>query len=85
MHNVDRKRKYIPLNKNYQNDVFLYILYSDQDLYCGVCLKVVSAPERPNIITDTTVIMGSTDNDNKEACPKCGGKVGTSLLIQQSS
>ncbi len=47
----------------------------DNDIYCGVCLKVVTAPERPTLITDTTIIMGSGDADTKDSCPKCGGKV----------
>ncbi len=40
-----------------------------------MCLKVVTAPERPTLITDTTIIMGSGDADTKDSCPKCGGKV----------
>merc|ERR1719219_2994160 len=47
----------------------------DQDIYCNVCLKIVSAPERPQVITDTTIIMGSGDPENKDSCPRCGGKV----------
>jgi len=47
----------------------------DQDIYCSICLKVVSAPERPQLITDTTIIMGSGDEDVKDSCPRCGGKV----------
>ena len=54
--------------------------FLDQELYCGVCLKVVTAPERPQIITDTTVIMGNADSDDKESCPKCGGKVGSHVI-----
>ncbi len=50
-------------------------LFIDNDIYCGVCLKVVTAPERPTLITDTTIIMGSGDADTKDSCPKCGGKV----------
>ena len=35
----------------------------------------MTAPERPQVITDTTVIMGSGDTDVKDSCPGCGGKV----------
>ena len=48
----------------------------DQDLYCGICYKKETAPERPQVMTDTTVIMGSGDTDVKDTCPVCGGKVG---------
>ena len=51
------------------------IIILDQDIYCGVCLKIVTAPERPSLITDTTIIMGSGDPDLKDSCPRCGGKV----------
>ena len=27
------------------------------------------------VITDTTIIMGSGDPENKDSCPRCGGKV----------
>ena len=27
------------------------------------------------VLTDTTVIMGSGDQDIKDSCPRCGGKV----------
>ena len=50
--------------------------FADQDLYCGICYKKETAPERPQVMTDTTVIMGSGDTDVKDTCPVCGGKVG---------
>ena len=50
--------------------------FPDQDLYCGICYKKETAPERPQVMTDTTVIMGSGDTDVKDTCPVCGGKVG---------
>ena len=37
-----------------------------------VCHKAVTAPERPQIITDTSQIPA---DDDKEGCPRCGGKV----------
>ena len=45
---------------------------NDGDIYCKVCHKVVTAPERPQFQTDTTVIMAE---EEKEGCPRCGGKV----------
>jgi len=56
-------------------DSLLVSVAPDQDIYCGVCLKIVTAPERPSLITDTTIIMGSGDPDLKDSCPRCGGKV----------
>jgi len=56
-------------------DSLLVSVAPDQDIYCGVCLKIVTAPERPTVITDTTIIMGSGDPDLKDSCPRCGGKV----------
>jgi hypothetical protein len=53
----------------------LFFVQLDHDIYCGVCLKIVTAPERPTLITDTTIIMGSGDADTKDSCPRCGGKV----------
>ena len=37
-----------------------------------VCHKAVTAPDRPQIITDTGSIQAE---DEKEGCPRCGGKV----------
>ena len=40
------------------------------------------------VLTDTTIIMGSGDPDLKDSCPKCGGKVShehTYKLIQFNS
>lgn len=42
-----------------------------------VCYKVVTAPERPQIITDTSQIPAE---DEKEGCPRCGGKVHNTFL-----
>lgn len=44
----------------------------DANIYCKVCHKVVTAPDRPQIITDMTGILA---DDEKEGCPRCGGKV----------
>ena len=38
-----------------------------------VCHKAATAPERPQIITDTSQIPAE---DEKDGCPRCGGKVG---------
>ena len=43
----------------------------DGNAYCKVCYKTVTAPERPQIITDTSQIPAE---DDKEGCPRCGGK-----------
>lgn len=56
-------------------DSLMVAVAPDQDIYCTVCLKIVTAPDRPQNITDTTVIMGDPDSDSKDACPRCGGKV----------
>jgi len=56
-------------------DSLMVAVGPDQDIYCGVCLKIAFAPERPQVITDTTIIMGSGDEETKDSCPRCGGKV----------
>ena len=40
-------------------------------------LSVAIRPRRDiyQVITDTTIIMGSGDPENKDSCPRCGGKV----------
>ncbi|TRY73464.1 hypothetical protein TCAL_02229 [Tigriopus californicus] len=44
----------------------------DNEVYCKVCFKVVTAPERPQYNTDTTILMAE---EEKDGCPRCGGKV----------
>jgi len=43
----------------------------DGDIYCKVCYKIVTAPERPQI-SDVAIIPAE---DEKDGCPRCGGKV----------
>ncbi len=42
------------------------------NVFCKVCFKVVTAPERPQYNSDTTVIPA---DEEKEGCPRCNGKV----------
>jgi len=44
----------------------------DNNVYCKVCYKVVTAPERPQICTDLGQIAAE---DEKDGCPRCTGKV----------
>ena len=44
----------------------------EMNVFCKVCFKVVTAPERPQYQTDTTIIMAE---EEKEGCPRCSGKV----------
>jgi len=44
----------------------------DNNIYCKVCYKVVTAAERPQVCTDTSQIQAE---DEKDGCPRCGGKV----------
>lgn len=37
-----------------------------------MCFKIVTAPDRPQFQTDTTIIPA---DDEKEGCPRCNGKV----------
>lgn len=48
-------------------ELWISIFYSYK-----VCYKAVTAPERPQIITDTSQIPAE---DEKEGCPRCSGKV----------
>jgi DNA-directed RNA polymerase subunit RPC12/RpoP len=44
----------------------------DGNAYCKVCHKTVTAYDTPITITDTSQIQAE---DEKEGCPRCGGKV----------
>jgi hypothetical protein len=44
----------------------------DNNVYCKVCHKIVTANDRPQIITDMGMIAAE---DEKDGCPRCGGKV----------
>ena len=47
-----------------------YILQNSA--YFQVCYKAVTAPDRPQICTDTAQIAAE---DEKDGCPRCNGKV----------
>ena len=65
-----------------ENHLYLYVLHKlkkkidfnsfSEKKNSKVCHKVVTAPERPQIITDTSQIPA---DDEKDGCPRCGGKV----------
>uniref|UniRef100_A0A0K2UFF9 LIM zinc-binding domain-containing protein n=1 Tax=Lepeophtheirus salmonis TaxID=72036 RepID=A0A0K2UFF9_LEPSM len=53
-------------------DSLISCVAPDGDIYCKVCYKVVTRPDRPQIITDTGMIPADED---KVGCPRCNGKV----------
>ncbi|QQP39099.1 Uncharacterized protein FKW44_019873, partial [Caligus rogercresseyi] len=52
-------------------DSLIACVAPDGDIYCKVCHKVVTRPDRPQVITDTGMIPADED---KAGCPRCGGK-----------